>query len=101
MYKVGTRVKKVRIMADIGLTGVVVAGEIKNKETDKFPYDMLVKADGPRSMLDGAPAPAGSINREYSEWWEPIIPEGSNVPSEVTIHELLDSKFYEKENCNV
>ena len=39
MYKVGTRVKKVRIMADIGLTGVVVAGEIKNKETDKFPYE--------------------------------------------------------------
>ena len=27
--------------------------------------------------------------------------EGSNVPSEVTIHQLLDSKFYEKENCNV
>lgn len=46
---------------------------------------------------DGAPAPPGSINRECSEWWEPIIPEGSDVPSEVTIHELLDSKFYEKE----
>ena len=51
--------------------------------------------------LEGKLWPAGTLSNVLDTEWEPIIPEGSNVPSEASIHELLDSKFYEKENCNV
>ena len=99
MYKVGTRVKKVRGRYNVGLTGIVIDRYIHPLNKDDG-CDMVVQPDtmsidiwtGTSSMDAGA---TKSCN------WEPIIPEGSNVPSEVSIHKLLDSKFYEKENCNV
>lgn len=93
-YKVGTRVKKVRLAyraweeIPVGTVGVIVCiDRIVSPNADV--WDCIVRYDGFGNRV----ALFGCI--------EPIIPEGSNVPSEATIHELLDSKFYEKENCNV
>ena len=89
MYKVGTRVKKVRKnnmpseIVPTGTEGIVVG------PCSKYGFDCQVNYRG------------YGIKVAISSNLEPVIPEGSNVPSEASIHELLDSKFYEKENCNV
>ena len=89
MYKVGTRVKKVRKnnmpleIVPTGTEGIVVG------PCYKYGFDCQVNYRG------------YGIKLAISSNLEPVIPEGSNVPSEASIHELLDSKFYEKENCNV
>ena len=94
MYKVGTRVKKVRRtnrereIVPVGSTGIITyVGLITSPNYDV--WECKVKYDGYAEMVG------------LFRCLEPIIPEGSNVPSEASIHELLDSKFYEKENCNV
>ena len=99
MYKIGTRIKKVRGRLNVGVTGIVVGGYIHPVNVEDG-CDIVVKpdtvsADYWTGKKDASPGATKSCN------WEPIIPEGSNVPSEASIHELLDSKFYEKENCNV
>ena len=94
-YRVGTRIKKVSGEYDIGATGLVVG------HTDDLEWDILVREDAPWYDCDGGLHPTTIPSVTKSSQWEPIIPEGSNVPSEASIHELLDSKFYEKENCNV
>ena len=100
MYKVGTRVKKVRsrFNLNLGSTGVVIK---YLDEPNIWGSNMLGKADSSFMGLEGKLWPAGTLSNVLDTEWEPIIPEGSNVPSEASIHELLDSKFYEKENCNV
>ena len=88
-YNVGTRVKKVRKnnmpaeVVPVGTEGVVVG------PYSEYGFDCEVSYKG------------YGVKAAISSNLEPVIPEGSNVPSEATIHELLDSKFYEKENCNV
>ena len=91
MYKVGTRVKKVRLAY---------------REWEEVPVGILHSTDrvvGPNGdVWDCIVTYNGYGNRvALFNCIEPIIPEGSNVPSEASIHELLDSKFYQKENCNV
>jgi len=89
MYKAGTRVKKVRKnnmpaeVVPVGTEGIVTG------PYDKYEFDCQVNYKG------------YGVKLAISSNLEPVIPEGSNVPSEASIHELLDSKFYEKENCNV
>ena len=94
MYKVGTRVKKVRLAyreweeVPVGTVGILHS------------TDRVVGPNG--DVWDCIVTYNGYGNRvALFNCIEPIIPEGSNVPSEVSIHKLLDSKFYEKENCNV
>lgn len=103
MYKVGTRIKLVRAdnpdNPNIGLTGIVVPDSAAQNDQYKEGRDMVVKVDRSyRGHPDGALVPAGFCTWANTRHWEPIIPEGSNVPSEASIHELLDSKFYEKEH---
>ena len=101
MYKVGTRVKKVRSRfgLNIGNTGIVVDMEPRTN----LGADIVIRQDQPWLSVDnpGYLHPAGTEASCLSSEWEPVIPPGSDVPSEATIHELLDSKFYDKENCNV
>lgn len=103
MYKVGTRVKMIRSASpnnpNIGLTGIVVPDSAAQNPAYREGYDIVVKVD--RSYIGipgGNLVSAGFCTWTLSSDWEPIIPEGSNVPSEASIHELLDSKFYEKEH---
>ena len=105
MYKIGTRVKKVR-GTNIGMTGIVCHGPALTGRSvlssgENIFVRMDVEWDGYKDGVLKARNPAGTVGATHSDYWEKIIPEGSNVPSEATIHQLLDSKFYEKENCNV
>ena len=105
MYKVGTRVKKTK-GRQIGIVGVVCSGPAitgrshLNKGQDMFVL-MGVPWEGYEGDVFKSHNPSNTVGATHSDYWEPIQPEGSNVPSEASIHELLDSKFYEKENCNV
>ena len=106
MDKVGTRVKKVRPYQanNLGCTGVVCSGPSHlgfTLDMSTIGADIYVRMDQAWVDNAGREWSAGTVCMAISEHWEPIIPEGSNVPSEASIHELLDSKFYEKENCNV
>ena len=106
-YKVGTRVKKVSGADNLGATGIVALGpSVDGSNVLTGGTDIFVRMDrewtGYRDDGTGRTSwPAGSVCRTVASRWVPIVPEGSDVPSEVTIHQLLDSKFYEKENCNV
>jgi hypothetical protein len=103
MYKIGTRIKKVK-GSNLGNTGVVVDHPQDEDcmtiedchEEGAFDYDMYVKEDQAWRDTEGNLWPSGSIAVTRSCDWEPIIPDGSNVPSEASIHELLDYKFYEQ-----
>ena len=91
MYKVGTRVKKVRLAhrlleeVPIGTVGIIHSLDRRVSYTGDV-WDCIVTYNGYGSRV------------ALFNCIEPIIPEGSNVPSEASIHELLDSKFYEKEH---
>ena len=105
-YKVGTRVKKVRSNQahNLGATGVVCSGPAHlgfTLDRSTIGADIYIRMDQVWVTDSGREWPSGTVCMAISEQWEPVIPEGSDVSSEVTIHELLDSKFYEKENCNV
>lgn len=95
MYKIGTRVKKVR-GEQVGLTGVTCNGpDVAGKDLLSH-NDMFVLVDQPWTAGNNALRQAGKIGQTHSQYWEPIIPDGSNVPSEASINELLDPKFYEQ-----
>lgn len=96
MYKIGTRVKKV-YGTQIGITGVVCNGPNVVGKWLEDGMDIFVAID---QAWDDASSvarfPPGSVGSTKSILWEPIIPDGSDVPAEVSFHELLDPAFYEQ-----
>lgn len=86
-YKVGTRVKLVRMrpvrpgsiptgIDNTGLTGVVVPDSMG--PGPRLPdTDIVVRADQSWRGASGKQYPAGQCAWTESKYWEPIIPEGA------------------------
>lgn len=72
VFRVGMRVRKVRGVLSIGMTGVVDSldvAEIRRREG----YDLCIRHDGLSRCVDGVLHPAGTVFAERSSCWEPIL----------------------------
>lgn len=92
MYKIGTRVKKVQGL-NLGITGVVCSGPAINEFTlsdARHGEDMYVRIDQPWKNPTGNSFPACTVAVTISANWEPIIPDGSNIPATESIKQLME-----------
>lgn len=91
MFKIGTRVKKVRGIKNLGLTGVVVS--VPTTWTLQEGY-FVVRGDTSFTTLpNNAVKPAGAEAMWLASNWEPIIPTG-HMASSYSLEQLLDKEMY-------
>jgi len=79
-FYVGQRVKKVRGVANVGLTGTIIGlgTYTHGANGERFPTaaDLLLKADREWTNVDGISLPPSTAGHWLRDFWEPIIPEG-------------------------
>lgn len=94
MYKIGTRVKKVH-GKQLGLIGVVCNGPDVAGNDLIGSNNMFVLIGQPwQAYIEVAPGiinrAAGTVGQTQSIYWEPIIPDGSNIAATESIEQLME-----------
>lgn len=90
-YKVGTRVKKVRGLYNVGCTGIVVGhldNDLLNDIEIKFDQESIIYHR--RTGVVRSVAPAGSVGPCESAEWKPILLDGLEA-GDMSYEELIDS----------
>lgn len=87
-HKIGTRVRKVRGISDLGRTGIFVPIPAEYEIYIQGSYDMAVLNDGAWTGINGRIGERGQISVDESVKWEPILDPGA-APAQETHEQLM------------